>query len=210
LVNFGNGSAREHRAISSRSDKEGLISGIASSSLVVELHVIEVHLSILLNSSVSSQWTNPASRVTDFSKVRTLRSMRDHRLSSSNGGKSSSGSVVSCDDPVDGGLSGFTRSKEPLSKVLQIKVNTIEQVIGSKLTNLGSVVSCAAIERSLSASSTSDHDDRTLGVGMIDCVLSRASSSGAPDANKVSRVVVHPKCQVNHVVSHVDQCVCCD
>jgi hypothetical protein len=60
LIDFRDGSTREHRATRSRSNEETLVSGITCSSLVIELHVVEVHLSVLFDSSVTSQRTSPA------------------------------------------------------------------------------------------------------------------------------------------------------
>lgn len=125
LVDFRDGSTRENRATSCRTDKETLVSGITSRSLVIELHVIKVYLSVLFNSSVTSQRTSPARCISNLTEVRTLRGVRNDWLRSTNGGKSRSSCVVSSDNPIEGRLSGLSRSNKTSSKVLQIEVDTV-------------------------------------------------------------------------------------
>jgi len=125
LVDFRDGSTRENRATSSRTDKETLVSGITSSSLVIELNVIKIYLSVLFNSSVTSQSASPARCISNLTKVRSLRGVRNDWLRSSNGGKSRSSCVVSGDNPIEGSLSGLSRSNKASNKVLQIEVDTV-------------------------------------------------------------------------------------
>jgi hypothetical protein len=120
--------------------------------------------------------------------------VRDHWLFSSNGGKSRSSGAVGGRDPIDGGLRRFSRSKESCFEVLEIKVDSIEHVVSGPLTNLGSIIGGIAIERGFCGSSTCDHDDRTLGVGVADGALLRTLVSGTPNTSKISRIVVQPKC----------------